>query len=792
MFVAARAFAAALLVLAALVAAPMTPASTSAATAPSADPAVPVAQPGQELIAGALADGTIDYPTSLLYRAYLMVDDPQLPPQFAGNAPAEDSTLFTEIEQAGATLPADIRQKLVPYTARPTDPRSVHSQPLAASGGPRAAFAVGDAWGRGSGADFTVQHDGDVVCQKPLDWAHLTSPKGFKVWAPCTGDYSADIHRVYDVLDELWVPETTLMGPPVADGGGPDAGGDGAIDVYLLERWQCVQRAKQCSDTNRSVKDSSGKEIRYESVLGVAIGAEPFSGPPGAQRASGYMLVARTAAMSQPSLRTTVAHELFHILGFAHNWSGAWQGSSPPSNDWLVESSAEWAGWWFVQDERSHGHSFFSWFMATAMRLVASSALGSSPLNIPSPGAQDRTYGAWVWHLFLQMETGGPGVIAKEWQAVEGKSGHAAWDDALDGVSPFATHLRDFAVRNVHEQFDPDVLKPRYGTAPGAEDGTLASMPGVTVEAVTPFPSDAFGPEKVPVDITPLGSVYFHWLFTEDIMQVKVDPSELSPTGDLDVDALVNVQGVWERRKLGTGVTRICRPTDDVSEMYLVLTNHAFTAAAQPVEGRLRLSALKDRCTGVSGTLTWTYHSDYTDPSTNLHNVYDDNITLQLEFHQRDGEWEDRGSSYSRQGSTHDTEDTGECEPYVDSSSWSSSGTFPTAATENDSTISFTLDPDAAYVSAVLVADMHGHKSWGEGQPSVSQPCFTHEEDYSQGGFEWVQMPGCGPDSDGLIGQLSEDGRTADFSCSATVTEPVNTGTQTTTWQVSGSLSVAP
>ncbi len=89
----------------------------------SGAPSTPIAQPAQGLIADALAAGRIDYPTSLLYGAYAMFDDPQLPPGYAGNAAAEDTDLFAEIERAAASLPADVAEKLIPYTVRPTDPR---------------------------------------------------------------------------------------------------------------------------------------------------------------------------------------------------------------------------------------------------------------------------------------------------------------------------------------------------------------------------------------------------------------------------------------------------------------------------------------------------------------------------------------------------------------------------------------------------------------------------------------------------------------------------------------------
>ena len=71
------------------------------------------------LIAKALAAGVIDYPTSLLYRAYAQFGDARLPDAYQGNLLEEDSALQREYTASAGTLPASIKALLSPFMVRP-------------------------------------------------------------------------------------------------------------------------------------------------------------------------------------------------------------------------------------------------------------------------------------------------------------------------------------------------------------------------------------------------------------------------------------------------------------------------------------------------------------------------------------------------------------------------------------------------------------------------------------------------------------------------------------------------
>ncbi|HEX6607729.1 MAG TPA: S-layer homology domain-containing protein, partial [Chloroflexia bacterium] len=79
----------------------------------------------QQLIAAAYQAGQIDYPTSLLYRAYALFGDTRLPASYQGVGSTGDAMLFREIAAGRATLPASVLAQLQPFLVRPDDPASI-------------------------------------------------------------------------------------------------------------------------------------------------------------------------------------------------------------------------------------------------------------------------------------------------------------------------------------------------------------------------------------------------------------------------------------------------------------------------------------------------------------------------------------------------------------------------------------------------------------------------------------------------------------------------------------------
>src|SRR5207248_11791082 len=127
----------------------------------AADTVVAVGPQARSLIGAALARGTIDYPTSLIYRAYALIGDPRLPAELVGSGSVDDDPgLFEEMAAAAAALAPGALNPYAPFLSRPTDPNSVFfganaSSP--ASGGP------GESLSMSAPSDTPEQKKGDYV-----------------------------------------------------------------------------------------------------------------------------------------------------------------------------------------------------------------------------------------------------------------------------------------------------------------------------------------------------------------------------------------------------------------------------------------------------------------------------------------------------------------------------------------------------------------------------------------------------------------------------------------------------
>lgn len=389
------------------------------------------------------------------------------------------------------------------------------------------------------------------------------------------------------------------MGPPVPDAGTPDAGGDNAIDFYLVDRWQCVARHDV---TVGKVACLSAEVTDDRATYGVTNPAEPRAGKEHARTASAFVVLARyylgkadpsglyetpatspdaTSAYYRGQLACLLAHELFHALSYAHNWEAAWY-------HWLLESSAEWACWHFAPGARVGPQVNFDEFQ-------------SPPVTPPLQDFGEAGYPRWVWHLFRQMEAGSERAVADEWRAVEGKTTTDEWDSALDAQFSFASHFREFAVRTLNRDLSPgDPLGPRYTTVdPKLTEPRKLHLDRSAVSASTePI-------RWAPPPLERLSAAYARFEFDDDVRQIRLDLTGLPVGGDVDADALIKLPSGWERRPLTGGQTKFCRDvaTEDVSEMYLVLSNHAFLTASQPVTGEVKLEALAEPCASYNVTI---------------------------------------------------------------------------------------------------------------------------------------------------------------------------------------------
>lgn len=439
-------------------------------------------------------------------------------------------------------------------------------------------------------------------------WTSLASAQHpFRVWATCTGSYQADLQATLALIDGQWGPIRTYLGrQPLPDVGDADAGGDAAIDIYLVNIPDPVVDSSAAAfyelEMDRVAGNACALVAQFETaprgsscvaLAGDAVATAfsvPDNSPAHPGKASGILLMRRNQVGS-PDLLFTMTHELFHVFQFSFSRDVA----VPPSGaHWFVEASAVWAEWYFHRDNPRRpptGHlGLFTRFQGDERAL--------------NDTLQGHTYAAYVWPVFM-TEDGGGGRVAAAWKAMEGQPDFNGLDDAIDQQLPFAENFRKFALRNRLDDF-PGVKR----------DVTRHTNPDPHFPEIKPALVDLKTAFTNPVKIPNLRAAYRRLAVKPDTRKLELDFSGLSPAGDLDVDALVKIQGKWELRQIAGGKLRFCRTVakERVDEIELVLSNHQKRAGE--IIGGISVEALLDECKGWGGTITYEERGNLTtDPA---------------------------------------------------------------------------------------------------------------------------------------------------------------------------------
>lgn len=581
--------------------------ATAGDTAAGAAPSGPSAR---ERIAADLAAGNITHTQSLLYRAQAIFGDSRLPERYATSTRGEDLAFF--FEARNESLPVDTRLLLLPYLVRPNHPLSFLAEQSVS----------------------TQRHEAPAGYTKGVDdpdcvdgWFNLTSSlRPFRVWWRCGNvdywydnegmDYSesraeqvASARRVVLALDSLWSPMTAHMGvEPVPDGLVKDHRFVRELLEAVKAQWNSIpnekrqQMAAELEALEAILRDSHDPTVNpdervdfyvAESVRrswdtrdsisldydqdAVTVPADPMDRP----TASGFVLlssgVVPAAGDSDARLRTTLAHEFFHLLQFArHAMLTNNPGQADQEDWWFYEASATWAQTHFARDTASeHVHPRrFKDFQAS-----------TESLHKTADG-----YASYAWPMFLEQETGGPGIIADIWAAVPAANTLEQADSFVDSASPFARGFRAFALRNLNDPFDGanqplytaldptfpigDPLRPRFST-----NETLPTTPRSA-------PAKEFF-----VSIPSLKADYWRLPLEETSRQVRYDLRGIEPAEGLTITAVFkDDEGEWRIRALKIGKEgRLCAAT----EVILVIANGNLRSEAA---GTIGLRSLSDPC----------------------------------------------------------------------------------------------------------------------------------------------------------------------------------------------------
>jgi hypothetical protein len=535
---------------------------------------VTAARPSTEsLIAADLSAGTIDYATSLLYRAYARFHDPRLPAQYAGSVNARDDGFF--VEASNPALSAAVQAAMQPYLARPTDAASWFQQSGAAQRAGRARAIAHTA--SGSTASPCTLTDGEVEYQ---GWKSLLLPLvgggSLRFWVACnaevTGFDDATLAYMSGNAGPIADAEVAMMGPPVGDLGGLYFGTDNAIDVYLID--DCLQDVPPRANSTTLCD----KEENTGSVVGAAIVTN--SNATG-NACSDFMIIDR-AEIDGGSYKSTFAHEFFHVLQDAY---ACQLGESDGTGEyWFREASATWAEANFVPETAvAEVHN----------RFVNDFQKSTESLHQSNGADADHMYSAYIWPFFFdQKKGGGAGSVQAAWKSLRGAGSFDAANQALDGVYKFKTNFRDFAVTNLNVP-RPDALPD--SAVYTAEPAFPSGEPDI---AAVEFSAAAKINEALNLDA--LRADYTRYSVTsQTVKKLKFTFSGIQVRDGLDIDALVEIDGQpWERRNYDDADTvKFCldKPDQNLKDSIWVLSNHN-VPFDQVVTGLVKVEASEVAC----------------------------------------------------------------------------------------------------------------------------------------------------------------------------------------------------
>jgi hypothetical protein len=533
-----------------------------------------------QLIARALAEGRIDYPTSLAYRTWAFFLDPQLPPEFdAPGLGSEDTSLFDEIREAWTQLPAEIQGDLAPYVARPDDPASAFGAGQAPAGATRGL----------------VQRD---VAERrcPNYWTHVDAAvANVRVWDCSSGDAAMDaafLGRIAALFDQHWPIMTGDMGAPLPDDG---VSGSPAIDAYLIEAGTCMRRGDDCHDLEASVPGQwDTAAMAVEAAPFVAVGG-------GGEKSSGFMILKRERAVAADGdldFESDVIHEFFHVLQYAHTTKAGVRLGERWVQSFFTEGSATWSEWMYLPEHSATTH----WWWSDEFLVKPASLLLTDGVH---------EYSSYIWPFFMQQENRAPERIFAAWAAAENATGPDDVDAAVDQQLQFKTNFRRFALRNLNWKPPGHPLETVFGDM----DPRFPTEEHPAVAKKDPEIRSGLDRDPVPVEIQSLMAQYQHFDVKDHVRHLVFD-FQVDPQDALDVDALVKVDGTWKRiRSEDNTALEFCRedPEERVDEIVLVLSNHARNRDANgdpaKMTGHYYITA-KDSCAAWSGSFRYVYTVD--------------------------------------------------------------------------------------------------------------------------------------------------------------------------------------
>jgi hypothetical protein len=257
---------------------------------------------------------------------------------------------------------------------------------------------------------------------------------------------------------------------------------------------------------------------------------------------------------SDRNLQATVAHELFHVLEYAHSYAAA--------DTWIGEASATWAEHLFAPTD-DHRTTYFKAFQATPGPLTRMNG--------------KREYGAEAWLLWLQQTSsgmpsgeGGQSSVFELWQSFDNAPGSAV-QNLIDADIPWAAHFRDFALEDLN-------LKLGGAVRLAFSDADPKLPVDITPDWVRdPWPVPLDQARTTGVRLGPLAAQY-DWIGGVD---ARVRDVRFTFSSDLrqtyaDVTVVGEFDGKWQVIRVESGQSiEFCRdlPGNSANQFYVIVDN---------------------------------------------------------------------------------------------------------------------------------------------------------------------------------------------------------------------------
>ena len=458
-----------------------------------------------------------------------------------------------------------------------------------------------------------------------------SSGSHFKIHLCSTGNDVADgnlLSSVLGIAEPLWDSMTAGMGEPRADcytpAGGSQIcpGGDGKIDVYVLETNQCWHSPPPVTRC-WSVEGAPGSS----SNAAVAVPALPKVN----NATSGFMLLAKARATDSAKIKTDFAHEFFHILQFAHNEAAMAadtgvrvHGRTIFRRSWFVEASATWAEWEYVpatSPEEVH------WRFTSDFQLSRESLVTDTP---PA-----HMYASYIWPFFAEQEKG-PSSTFQAWVAAEGATDPDGITDAVEQQLSFQTHFRDFAVRNWNVDLPGHPIAVLYKDLK-ATDGSSPPFPQLSspIGSTLKLAVTSGTPVKMSTVNLSLAAQYDEITFEPDVRKVILKFDKLP--GPIDVDLLVEINGeTWTHEQIDKGQPLVyCRDHEEenVSRIIVITSNHDKTRNGF-LSGDYELEGRPACCAELVGVTAWKgrVSASYSFSGTQINNADSSDFDINQSF----------------------------------------------------------------------------------------------------------------------------------------------------------------